>query len=60
MVNFDIIPYVFEVARIVKGVAADKKVEMRFDEYGKYYKMFEDMSDEERLIVVNRVRRSKK
>lgn len=53
--SFDILPYVFEVARMKNGNPS--KYAMRYEEYGKYAKMFlEDMSDEERASVVNRVR----
>lgn len=58
MANFDIIPYVFEVARRANGVTdRNQKFVMRYEEYGKYVKMFEEMSDSEKMDVVNRVKR---
>ena len=58
MANFDIIPYVFEVARMANGVTdRNQKFSMRYEDYGKYAKMFEEMSDGEKMDVVNRVKK---
>ena len=59
MGKFDILPYVFEVARKVNGVTDRRKFSMCYDDYGKYAKMFEEMSDSEKMVVVNSVRGSK-
>lgn len=54
MTNFDVLPYAFEVARMANG--NPPKFAMRYDDYEKYVRMFEEMSEEDRAGVVSRVR----
>lgn len=60
MTRFELIPFVFELARIKKGCENDKKFYMKYEEYPKYVKMFEEMDDESRMILIEKVRSKKK
>lgn len=55
MVNFEILPYVFEMARMLNGGVNDYA--MRYDEYEEYVRIFEDLSEDEKMNVVYRVRK---
>jgi hypothetical protein len=50
--SFDNIPYVFEMARVHKGCVSDPKFSMTYDEYSKYSKMFDDVSESEKLALI--------
>lgn len=52
MSQFDIIPFVFELARISKGCMNDQTFYMTYDEYVRYSQMFETLSmDEKRRVI---------
>lgn len=53
MTRFEIIPYAFELARILKG---SENITMRYDEYPKYVKMFDELDDDKKRQLVNRVK----
>ena len=53
MTRFEIIPYAFELARIVKGC---ENITMRYDEYPKYVKMFDELDEDMKRQLVMRVR----
>lgn len=52
--NFGILPYVFEMARMLNGDV--KEYAMRYEEYEDYVRIFEDLSEDEKMSIVNRVR----
>lgn len=52
MANFDIIPFVFEFARIRKGCVSDPNFSMTYDEYLWFSKIFADISEDEKMQVI--------
>ena len=60
MAHFDIIPYVFELARIKMGKENDKKFCMKYEEYQKYVEMFEELDEDERASLIEKVKSKKK
>lgn len=61
MTRFEIIPFVFELAKKHKGwCEKDGKFCMRYDEYTKYVKMFDELGDDEQKQLMDKVKRSKK
>ena len=57
MARFELIPYVFELARIHKGWSEkDGKFSMRYDEYPKYVMMFDELDENKQRQLVERVR----
>lgn len=60
MTRFEIIPFVFELARIQTGKENDKKFFMKYEEYPKYVKMFDELDDDERTSLIERVRSKKR
>lgn len=56
----DLIPYVFEFARIRNNKENDKRFVMRYEEYTNYRKMFEDLSDDEKRVIYEKVMTRKK
>lgn len=46
------IPYVFEMARIHKGCVSDPKFSMTYDEYSKYSKMFDELPDSAKWVLI--------
>lgn len=61
MVRFEMIPYVFELARVQTGWDEKKngKFVMRYEEYTKYLDVFESLDDSKRKELVDRVRSRK-
>ena len=56
----DLIPYVFEFARIRNNKENDTRFVMRYEEYTDYRKMFEDLSDQEKRMIYEKVMKRKK
>jgi hypothetical protein len=56
----DLIPYVFEFARIRNNKENDKRFVMKYEDYTKYRIMFEDLSEEEKRIIYEKVMIKKK
>lgn len=61
MARFEMIPYVFELARVQTGWDEKKngKFVMRYEEYKKYLDVFESLDDSKRKELVDRVRSRK-
>ncbi len=53
MANFENIPYVFELARIQHKC---ETIALTFDEYVKYSKIYEGMSDSMKRVVITKVK----
>ena len=57
MSHFDNLPYVFELARALNGKSGDnQKFSMKYDEYPTYVKKFEELSDEDRAKIIEKVK----
>lgn len=61
MARFEMIPYVFELARVQTGWDEKKngKFVMRYEEYTKYLDVFESLDDSKLKELVDRVRSRK-
>jgi hypothetical protein len=51
--SFENITYVFEMARIHKGCVSDPKFSMTYDEYSEYSKMFDDLPDSAKRVLID-------
>lgn len=61
MTQFDVIPYVFELAKVQTGWDEKKgKFCMRYDDYTKYLKMFDELCEFKQKELVDRVMMRKK
>jgi hypothetical protein len=62
MVRFDMIPYVFELAKVQTGWDEKKGVKfcLRYEEYTKYLALFDSLEESKQMELVDRVRRGKK
>ncbi len=61
MTRFEIIPFVFELAKIHKGWCdKDGKFCMRYEEYPKYVNMYDELDENMKMQLVDRVRNKKK
>ena len=60
MTRFEIIPFVFELARIQTGRENDKKFCMKYEDYPKYLQMYDEMDDESRMRLIDKVKSKKK
>lgn len=59
MVRFDMIPYVFEFAKIQTGWDEKKcggKFSLRYEEYAKYLELFDSLEESKQMELVDRVR----
>jgi fibronectin type 3 domain-containing protein len=52
MAGLENIPYVFELARIHRG---SKKISLTFEEYNKYSKIYEELSESVKKMVIAKV-----
>lgn len=61
MARFEMIPYVFELAKVQTGWDEKKngKFCMRYEEYTKYLNMFEELEESKQKELVDRVRARK-
>lgn len=60
MSHFDNLPYVFELARELNNKCDDPRFALKYDEYSKYVKKFEELSDEARASLVSRAKERRK
>lgn len=56
MAQFDHLPYVFELARVLNNRCGDTdKFSLKYDEYSEYVKKFNELSDDERAKIMEKV-----
>ena len=53
MSRFENIPYVFELARIHREC---EKITLTYDEYSKYSKIYEELPESGKLIIIHKVK----
>ena len=58
--DMDLIPYVFEFARVRNNKENDKSFAMKYEDYTEYRIMFEDLSDQEKRVIYEKVMTKKK
>ena len=60
MTRFDMIPYVFELAKVQTGWDEKKgKFCMRYDDYTKYLNMFDELCESKQKELVDRVKKNR-
>lgn len=61
MSQFDNLPYVFELARVLNNRCGDtENFSLKYDEYSTYVKKFEELSDDDRAKIIEKVNARKK